>query len=88
MIVAGRPVGWWCAPPAWIVPGTYIHVRLGFIGLLVLSPLILSVVTFALAIWLAKLAVVILVLFFTAVMEIANAVEAWSMRHADESGEE
>lgn len=82
----GKPVGWWLAPPA--MPRAFVSVRLGFFGMLLLSPLILSVLTFVLAIWMAKFAVLLLALFTMAIVELANAYEAWTLRHADETSEE
>lgn len=87
MIVAGYPVSWWVRPPVmprWI---TIVHVRLGFIGALLFSPLVLMIVTFIFTIWLAKLAVLLIALFVMAIVELANAYEAWTLRHADDEPE-
>ena len=82
-MIAGFPLAQWTEFPRWGV----IHVRVGVIGSLLLMPIVTLLMTLALTVWLVKLTVLILMLFVQAIVAISNAVQAWSLRHADESEE-
>jgi hypothetical protein len=83
-MIAGYPVSWWVRPPVmprWI---GVVNVRLGFLGMMLLSPLIMTVVTYVIVAWIVKMTVLMLVMTFQVIVALATLLERLVTRNEEE----